>query len=199
MTNSRNLSTLLFLLPGICYLTEFTVWSMFLQSKALNAVLGGLWSLGQIGILVIVRYLYVWKIADGKKWKVFGVAVAAAGAISYLINYVFGYWLHMNTKMFLPLGALLTGTGMVITGIQVLAARRWQGIGGKYPLLVGLYPFLVMFPVLMLKGRPDLTAIMAWGLPWLLLGIGLVAEQKRLLRTWSASRLQLMNKSVSLP
>ena len=166
----------LFFLPGICYLTEFIVWSSFPQSHSLNAVLGGLWTLGQSGILVILPNLYQQKIAGGSKWKVLGVTIAAAGAISYSINYIFGYWFGMNTRMFLPLGALLSGIGMLATGIQVLIAKRWPGIKGKFPLIVGLYPFLVMFPLLIITGHPDLVAIMGWGIPWLLLGFGMATD-----------------------
>lgn len=171
--NTQSIATLCFLLPGICYLAEFVIWSSFPRSHALDGVLGGLWTLGQAGILVILMHLYRWKIAGGSKWKALGVSIAAAGAISYAINYIFGYWLHMNTRMFLPLGALLQGIGMLITGIQVIAGRQWPGIKGKLPLLVGLYPFLVMFPLLVATGRPDLAAILGWGVPWLLLGIAL--------------------------
>jgi hypothetical protein len=186
MKPNQTSTTVFLLLPGICYLTEFIVWSLFPQSRSLNAVLGGLWSLGQIGILVSLWNLYKWKIADGSKWKIAGVSIAAAGAISYLINYCFGYWLHMNTRVLLPLGALLTGVGMIIVGIQVIAGRRWQGLASKFPLLVGLYPFLVMFPLLILQGRPDLTAIMGWGLPWLALGLAMNAEERRIfkMRPW---------------
>jgi hypothetical protein len=192
-------SNLFFFLPGICYLVEFVIWSLFPQSLYLNAVLGGLWSLGQIGILVILFYLYKWKIADGNRWKLLGVFIATAGALSYLINYVFGYWLHVNTRIFLPLGALLTGAGMVITGIQVLAGKRWQGINGKLPLLVGLYPFLVMFPLLIIQGHPNLIAIMGWGIPWLFLGIGMVKEKRKALKTRPPVDFQKLRKPVSVP
>ncbi|RDC66242.1 hypothetical protein [Adhaeribacter pallidiroseus] len=179
MKRNNHLSAF-FLLPGICYLTEFVVWSSYPPSHSLNAILGGLWTLGQIGILLILSYLYRWKIASGSKWKALGVSIAAAGAISYSINYFFGYWLHMNTKMFLPLGALLSGIGMVVTGIQVLVGKRWPGFKGTLPLFVGLYPFLVMFPLLVITGHPDLVAIMGWGVPWLFLGIGMATERSTL-------------------
>ncbi|QHT70839.1 hypothetical protein GXP67_31425 [Rhodocytophaga rosea] len=174
---SNQFSKSIFLLPGICYLTELVVWSTFPQSHSLNAVLGGLWTIGQMGILVILSNLYRWKIAGGNKWKSIGVSIAAAGALSYSINYIFGYWLNMNTRVFLPLGALLSGLGMVVTGIQVLASKRWPGIKCILPLSVGLYPFLVMFPLLIITGHPDLVAIMGWGVPWLLLGIGMATER----------------------
>ncbi|MBD0255113.1 MAG: hypothetical protein ICV83_05295 [Cytophagales bacterium] len=176
MKNNNHATPLFFLLPGICYLTEFVVWSSFPPSHSLNGVLGGLWTLGQTGILVILSHLYRRKIADGSKWKAIGVAIAAAGATAYAVNYIFGYWLHLNTRVFLPLGALLSGVGMVVTGIQVLAGKCWPGLKGALPLLVGLYPFGVMFPLLVMTGHPDLAAIMGWGVPWLLLGIGMATE-----------------------
>ena len=132
---------------------------------------------------------------DGKRWKAFGAAVAAAGSFSYLINYIFGYWLSMDTRIFLPLGALLTGVGMVTIGIQVIAGKRWRGIGGKLPLIVGLYPFLVMFPLLIIEGHPNLTAIMGWGVPWLLLGFGMANESRG--QTKSKNRFRPMKKISS--
>jgi hypothetical protein len=160
-----------FMLPGISYLTEFFIWKIFPPSTALNGVLGGLWTLGQIGILFILFHVYQSFIGDGKKIKMAGVLIAGAGAVSYAINYVFGYWLGMNTRPFLPAGALLTGIGMIVTGIQVLRAKKLKRIGRFAPLLVGLYPFLVMFPLLMITGHPSLLAILGWGIPWFLLGI----------------------------
>jgi hypothetical protein len=180
MMNLKDSNTLFFLLPGICYLTELVVWFSFPQSHLLNGVLGGLWTLGQVGILIILLNLYKWKIAGGGPWKVIGTVIAAAGAVSYLINYLFDYWLGMNTRVFLPMGALLSGAGMVVTGIQVLVGKRWPGVKGTLPLLVGLYPFLVMFPLLVITGHPDLRAIMGWGVPWLLLGIGMATERTAL-------------------
>lgn len=179
MKNNNNTTPLFFLLPGACYLVEYLIWKSFRQSHALNGVLGGLWTTGQVGILLILFVLYRRKIANGNKWKAIGVIIAALGAISYAVNYVFGYWLHMDTKLFLPLGALLTGIGMVITGIQVLHAGRWQSAFRFMPLVVGLYPFLIMFPLVFITGRPDLTAILCWGIPWLILGIGMARFQEK--------------------
>ncbi|MCF2502019.1 hypothetical protein L0663_01400 [Dyadobacter sp. CY107] len=178
MENKNNLTTAFYFLPGICYLTEFIVWSSFPQSHSLNAVLGGLWTLGQVGILLILPNLYSQKIAGGSKWKVVGVSIAAAGAISYLVNYVFGYWLDLNTRMFVPLGAWLSGIGILITAVQVIIRKRWPSINGKFPLIVGLYPFLVMFALLIITGDPELVAVMGSGIPWLLLGFGLATDKQ---------------------
>lgn len=173
MKPAKNHRVLLPLLPGVCYLAEFTAWKLLPQSHALNGVLGALWTAGQIGILFILINLYREKISGSSALKSFGVVVAALGAICYIVNYVLGYWFQLNTKLFLPIGALLTGIGMIITGLQLLRRDRWQSHYRFTPLVVGLYPFLIMFPLVIITGRPDLNAILLWGIPWLLLGIGM--------------------------
>src|SRR5689334_13790478 len=124
MENNKTTSPF-YLLPGLCYLAELLIWKTFPPSYALNGVLGALWTLGQMGIWIILLSLYRNLIYNGNRWRTIGVVIAALGASSYVINYLFGYWFNMNTRIFLPAGALLTGTGMVITGIQVLRIRRW--------------------------------------------------------------------------
>ncbi|HEU4470702.1 MAG TPA: hypothetical protein VFR58_06455 [Flavisolibacter sp.] len=187
---NNNTSALVYLLPGACYLLEYLLWKSLPQSHALNGLLGGLWTAGQAGILFILASLYRQRIFNGNKWKLMGTVIAALGAIAYSINYIFGYWLHMNTRLFLPLGALLTGIGMVIVGVQVLMARSWRDPFRFMPLAVGLYPFLVMFPLLLITGRPDLTAILCWGIPWLLLGIGMSRSEKK--RSSASNRFRRM-------
>lgn len=69
-----------------------------------------------------------------------------------------------------PLGAVITAVGMTLVGIAVLRTRRWGGWHRFTPLLVGVYPFLVMFPLVIATGEPNILAISGWGLPWFLLG-----------------------------
>jgi hypothetical protein len=68
------------------------------------------------------------------------------------------------------------GLGMILTGIAVLRAGRWQGWRRYIPLLFGLYPFLLIMPYVFLTGAPNFAAIGGWGLPTLLLGVALRAE-----------------------
>jgi hypothetical protein len=75
-----------------------------------------------------------------------------------------------DTSVLLPLGALTTAVGMTLVGIAVLRAKRWGGWQRFTPLLVGIYPFVAMFPFLLITGEPNIPAITGWGLPWLLLG-----------------------------
>ena len=75
-----------------------------------------------------------------------------------------------DTSVLLPLGALTTAVGMTLVGIAVLRAKRWGGWQRFTPLLTGIYPFVAMFPFLLITGEPNILAITGWGLPWLLLG-----------------------------
>ncbi|WP_128544304.1 hypothetical protein [Larkinella soli] len=68
------------------------------------------------------------------------------------------------------LGAILNAVGMVLVGLVVLRAGVWRGRQRWVPLLTGLYPFAVMFPVLVITGHPPRLLIGLWGLIWALLG-----------------------------
>lgn len=81
-------------------------------------------------------------------------------------------------SLLLPLGALITVAGMTLVGIAVLRARRWEGWRRFMPLLVGLYPFVAMFPLVFVISEPSYLSIAGWGLPWILLGYAL----------WSSAR-----------
>jgi hypothetical protein len=82
--------------------------------------------------------------------------------------------------VFFPLGAFLSAAGMVWVGIQIVRRDdRWAGWEKFTPLIVGIYPFVVMFPAVMITGYPNIYLIMLWGLPWLLFGISLNRLIKR--------------------
>lgn len=170
-TDTYELTKLFYFVTPTLYLLELVVWISFPQSYFLNGVLGALWTIGQIGILFTLYQLFTKKFGEGRRIKPLGLSITAVGSICYILNYVLGYWLNLNTKILLPMGALLTGVGMTVTGVEVLITKCWVGIYRFAPLAVGLYPFLVMFPLLIITGHPDLTAIMCWGIPWLMLGI----------------------------
>jgi uncharacterized membrane protein len=90
---------------------------------------------------------------------------------------------ELSIQVNLPLGSTLDGIcsmglglGMILTGIAVLRAGRWQGWTRFIPLLFGLYPFLLIMPYVFLTGAPNFVAIGGWGVFSLLLGVALRAE-----------------------
>lgn len=75
-----------------------------------------------------------------------------------------------------PLAPLVSAVGILLTGVAVLTAGRWQGWARWMPLLTGLYPWLFMFPFLFITGEPSNYAIGLWGLVRLALGLAIRAQ-----------------------
>jgi hypothetical protein len=72
-----------------------------------------------------------------------------------------------------PAATVLVGIGMLVVGVGVLRARRWRGARRVVPLVCGLYPFLVLFPVFAASGGPNFLVLSGWGVCWALLSIAL--------------------------
>lgn len=68
------------------------------------------------------------------------------------------------------LGAILNCVGMLLVGIAVRRAKTWRGWGSWVALSIGVYPLVVMFPVLLATGHPPRLLIGGWGLLWAWLG-----------------------------
>jgi len=108
----------------------------------------------------------LWKVGEptgfGKRLNF--LYISMAGAISYFL----GQWMPLP---FAPLGALLTGLGMILVGVASLKANVWTGWKRYIPLIVGCFPFLFMFPLLIITGNRPAAVIGFWGIPWIVLGI----------------------------
>lgn len=99
------------------------------------------------------------------------LGVALLGRVVFVLSEIHSLILGDDSTFLLPLGAVVTAVGMTLVGIAVLLRpRRWVGWQRFTPLLVGIYPFLVMFPFLIITGEPNEVAIAGWGLAWFLLG-----------------------------
>jgi len=99
-----------------------------------------------------------------------GLGIALLGRVDLVLAEIHSLSIGDDTSFLLPLGALITAVGMTLVGIAVLRARRWRGWQRFMPLLVGVYPFVTMFPFIFITEEPSMLAITGWGLPWLLLG-----------------------------
>ena len=87
-----------------------------------------------------------------------------AGAILYFL----GNWMPLP---FAPMGAFLTGLGMIIVGLASMKAEVWTGWKRYIPLLVGCFPFVFMFPLLIITGARPPAMIGLWGFPWIAMGV----------------------------
>lgn len=84
----------------------------------------------------------------------------------------------------------LSAIGMVLAGIAVLRTGCWTGWHRFAPLIVGVYVFVVMTPVLVISGGPPATAAL-WAIAggelcWMLLGVALWIEASAAVRTQRA-------------
>jgi hypothetical protein len=133
------------------------------------------------GLLIVVQALLLvgvvglaWSGAAGNGWLGrIGLGIALLGRVSFLVGEIVSFATGTEDGTFIPLGALLTGVGMVLAGIAVMRARRWDGWQRFLPLLAGLYPFVAMFPLFAVASEPPLLSIALWGVVWVPLGLAL--------------------------
>jgi hypothetical protein len=109
---------------------------------------------------------------------VFGKIAFGLGALGHLV-FVAGEAHSLMTGVLsdlVPLGALTSAVGVLLTGIAVATVKRWRGWARWMPLLVGLYPWLVMFPFIFISDGPNAYAIVGWGLARVALGLAIRAQ-----------------------
>ena len=136
------------------------------------------WTIVQVLLLVGVVGLAFSGVTSG--WfGTIALGIALLGRVVFVLAEIHASIL-VEDSILLPVGALITAVGMTLVGIAVLRTRRWRGWQRFTPLLVGVYPFLVMFPFIFVTGEPNTLAISGWGLAWLLLGYAI----------WSSAALE---------
>ena len=101
------------------------------------------------------------------------IFVSFAGAVCYFLS----NWLILP---FAPLGAFLNALGMILISFAGFKTKIWLGWKRYTPLLAGIFPFIFMFPlVIITKNRPAFI-IGFWGIPWILLGISALQRSKEI-------------------
>jgi len=100
-----------------------------------------------------------------------GIGLAIVARLIFITAEIVSLLQRTDQNALLPLGAVLTAVGMVAFGIAVARNHIWQGAARFGPLAMGLYPFLVMFPLLAANnGNPPQAAIAGWGLVAIMVG-----------------------------
>jgi hypothetical protein len=126
------------------------------------------WTIVQVLLLVGVLGLAFSGATSGWLGGI-GLGIALLGRVVFVLAEIHSSIL-VDESILQPVGALITAVGMTLVGIAVLRTGRWGGWQRFTPLLVGVYPFVVMFPFVIVTGEPNIVAISGWGLPWFLLG-----------------------------
>lgn len=127
--------------------------------------------------LLLAGFFGIWW-SDGMGRGLFGKIAFGLGALGHILFVLFeAYGLIMgDLPPVFPLAPLTSAVGILLTGIAVLTAKRWQGWTRWMPLLTGLYPWLFMFPFLFITGEPNEYTIGLWGLVRLVLGLAIRAQ-----------------------
>lgn len=123
-----------------------------------------LWGMVLGTLALVVAHYSLWRVGQPTGWaKRYLLLLPLLGSICHLLCFMF-------PLPFAPAGTLLTGLGMVITGVVSIRARVWPDWKRFTPLYVGLFPFLVQLPLLLILGTPPYHVLPLWGLPIGLLG-----------------------------
>ncbi len=136
------------------------------------------------GILVLIQALLLagffgvrWSGGVGYGvWGTIAFGIGVLGHLLFLAGEVHSLLIGTLSDELVALGALVSALGLLLTGIAVLAAKRWQGWTRWTPLAAGVYPWLIMFPFLIIAGGANGAAIVGWGAARLLLGVAIYAQ-----------------------
>jgi hypothetical protein len=146
-----------------------------------------------IQLLLLVGFFGVlW--SDGVGRSLFGriaFGIGATGHLLFLAGEAHSLVLGTLSEDLIALGALVSAIGMLLTGIAVLVAKRWQGWTRWMPLVAGLYPWLLMFPFIIIAAQTSSVAIVGWGLARLALGVAIYAQATFVSAATSAPRVKL--------
>ena len=133
------------------------------------------WYILVTGIVLFMAAYSLWKVGEptgfGTKRKFFFVLMAGAICV-FLCTWI--------VIPFAPLGALINAIGMILVGVASVRNRIWSDWKRYTPLLVGCFPFIFMYPLLILTGARPPGMIGLWSVPYLLLGIAVWQRSKEL-------------------
>ena len=124
---------------------------------------------------LIVANISLWKSEEpmlqngSRKW----FCVPIIGSIFYFL----GIWIIFP---FTPLGAFLIAVGMIILGIITVKSKVWHGWRQFIILMVVCYPFVFMYPIVILTGARPPAMIGLWGFLWIAMGIAVWQRSKEL-------------------
>jgi hypothetical protein len=127
-----------------------------------------------VHLLLFVRLIRLWRSGEAAGGLgTTGLGLAILGRIVFLAAEIQAIAMGHDETLLLPAAAMLTAVGMVLAGVAVTRGRRWTGWKGLTPLIVGLYPFVFMFPLVIVTTEPNYFSVAGWGLPWIALGVAM--------------------------
>jgi hypothetical protein len=81
---------------------------------------------------------------------------------------------------FAPLGSFLYAVGFILIGVASLKIKIWDRWKRWTPLFIGLFPFGMMYPLLVITGNPPHHIIPLWGITFGFFGLSAWLRSKEI-------------------
>lgn len=137
----------------------------------------GLIHLGELAAVVALALCG----AAGTGWlaKV-GLGLAGLGAVILAVAEVITESSPGVSDSLFAVAPNLVGVGLILTGIAILRTHRWSGWHRYVTLVLGIYVFAVMTPVIIASGGPPAVpavwALAGWEILWVLIALAALGE-----------------------
>jgi hypothetical protein len=135
-----------------------------------------------IGELLAVVALALTKASARSRVARVGLAAAIVGQLTIAAAEVVSPSCPDLANVLFAISPILTGAGLITTGLATIRARAWAGPSRFLPFTLGLYTILVLIPMMIGSGGPPaplaLVTIMVWDLIWFALSIAVLSQTR---------------------
>jgi hypothetical protein len=109
-----------------------------------------------------------------------GLGLAGLGALVLAVAEVTSRSAPATSDTLFAIAPNLVGVGLILTGIAVIRTGLWSGWRRSVTLVLGVYVFAVMTPVIIVAGGPPaapaIGALLVWEVLWVLLAVAVLSE-----------------------
>lgn len=116
-----------------------------------------------------------------------GIGAAALGTLVLAVAEVVYESSSAVGEALFGVGPTLVGIGLILAGVAVVRTALWNGWQRYITLVLGIYIFVVMTPVLIASGGPPavpaLWALAGWQVLWVLIAVAVLAQTSAERRT----------------
>jgi len=109
-----------------------------------------------------------------------GPGIAGLGALMLAVAEVITESARSLSDTLFAIAPNLAGIGLILTGIAVIRTGRWTGWRRYVSLVLGVYVFVVVTPVIIVSGGPPavpaIGALLVWEVLWVLMAVAALTD-----------------------
>lgn len=137
----------------------------------------GIIHLGELAAVVAIALCG----APGAGWLAkAGLGLAGLGQLMLTVAEVITESSPVVSDTLFAIAPTLVGVGLILVGIAILRTGRWTGWHRYVVLVLGIYVFVVMTPIIIASGGPPAVpavwALACWEILWVLIAVATLAE-----------------------